>query len=360
MIKIVTIIGARPQFIKAATISRVIKNADDIVEIIIHTGQHYDNNMSHVFFEEMEIPTPNYNLGIGGGNHGHQTGSMLISIENVLVTEEPTLVIVYGDTNSTLAGALAATKLQIPVIHIEAGLRSFNRNMPEEINRVLTDHISEMLFTPTDAAIENLKNEGIYESKMYRVGDIMYDAALFYKEKAKINSEIIKTLNLENVDFILATVHRAENTDSKERLTSIMKGLDEISIKTKIILPIHPRTKQKIKEYKIKTKNITFIDPLGYIDMVMLEMSCKMIITDSGGIQKEAFFHGKPCITLRSETEWVELVESGCNFLWAEDISLVDLYNASKALNIDLSNNFYGSGNAAALIVDQLLEKYKV
>ncbi|MDH7446374.1 non-hydrolyzing UDP-N-acetylglucosamine 2-epimerase [Aquimarina sp. 2201CG14-23] len=358
MIKIVTIIGARPQFVKAATISRSIKKTKSILEVIVHTGQHYDENMSKVFFEEMSIPKPDYNLGIGGGKHGQQTGEMLINIEKVLLKEEPKIVLVYGDTNSTIAGALVASKLHIPVLHIEAGLRSFNRKMPEEINRVLTDHISEMLFISTDAALNNLKNEGISDSKIYRVGDVMYDAAIFYKEKAIKQSEIIETLGLINTTFILATVHRAENTDNKERLTLIMKELDKISTNNKVILPLHPRTNQKMKEYKIRTKNITFIDPLGYIDMVMLEMKCAMIITDSGGIQKEAFFHKKPCITLRSETEWTELVEAGCNFLWSDEDSLLELYDKVKSRELNFSNEYYGNGKAASLIIDQIVRAY--
>ncbi|WP_299434126.1 UDP-N-acetylglucosamine 2-epimerase (non-hydrolyzing) [uncultured Aquimarina sp.] len=359
MIKILTIIGARPQFIKAATISRVIKNTENILEIIVHTGQHYDDNMSKIFFEEMDIPKPHYNLGIGGGLHGQQTGEMLINIEKVLIDEKPTVIIVYGDTNSTIAGALAATKLHIPVVHIEAGLRSFNKKMPEEVNRIMTDHISDKLFTSTDAAIENLKNEGICDTKIHKVGDVMYDAALFYKEKAVHNSKIIEELNLTNNDFVLATVHRAENTDSKERLSRILHELDQISTKINVVLPLHPRTKQKIEEYKIITKNITFINPIGYIDMVMLERTCKMIITDSGGIQKEAFFHKKPCITLRSETEWVELVASGCNSLWTDEISLMDLYDKVIDTELNLSHNFYGDGNAASLIIDQIISTYK-
>ncbi|MBW1293909.1 UDP-N-acetylglucosamine 2-epimerase (non-hydrolyzing) [Aquimarina litoralis] len=356
--KIITIIGARPQFIKAATISRAIKDVENVHEIIVHTGQHYDDNMSAIFFEEMDIPKPHYNLGIGGGNHGEQTGEMLIGIEKVILDEKPSLVIVYGDTNSTIAGALASTKLHIPVVHVEAGLRSFNKKMPEEVNRILTDHISDTLFTPTNTAVENLKKEGIASDKIHQVGDVMYDASLFYKEKAESNSKIIEKLDLTGTDFILATVHRAENTDDRKRLCRILSELDELAKKINIVLPLHPRTKQKKEEFKIRTKNITFIDPIGYIDMVMLEKTCKMIITDSGGIQKEAFFHQKPCITLRPETEWIELVESGCNFLWTEELNLMDLYDELVIKKLNLSHNFYGKGNAAKLIIDQIIKTY--
>ncbi|GAA0714346.1 UDP-N-acetylglucosamine 2-epimerase (non-hydrolyzing) [Aquimarina litoralis] len=359
VIKIITIIGARPQFIKAATVSRVIKNFKDVFEIIVHTGQHYDDNMSAVFFEEMDIPKPHYNLEIGSGNHGKQTGDMLIEIEKVILEEKPSLVMVYGDTNSTIAGALAATKLHIPVVHIEAGLRSFNKKMPEEINRILTDHVSDILFTPTNTAVENLEKEGISGDKVYKVGDVMYDAALFYTEKAKSNSKIIERLSLRDTDFVLATVHRAENTDNKIRLSRIFNELDELATKIKVVLPLHPRTKQKKEEFKIVTKNVTFIDPIGYIDMVMLQRACKMIITDSGGIQKEAFFHKKPCITLRSETEWIELVQSECNFLWTEEFNLINLYDKLIGKKLNLSHDFYGDGDAASLIIDRIVKNYQ-
>ncbi len=307
--KIVSIVGARPQFVKAAVLSRELRK--DHTEILVHTGQHYDSNMSDVFFQEMEIPSPDYNLNIGSGNHGEQTGAMLKGIEEVLLKEKPDWCLVYGDTNSTLAGALAAVKLHIKVAHVEAGLRSFNRRMPEEINRVLTDHISDLLLCPTQTAVDNLKNEGI-TTGVHLVGDVMYEALMWAVEKAKTHSTILTDLNLTPKNYLLATVHRAENTDDPERLGNILSAFNQIQ--ETLIWPVHPRTRKKLEEMHWQPgDHIKLIDPVGYLDMAQLEENARMIITDSGGIQKEAFWLQVPCITLRDETEWVETVKAGWN-----------------------------------------------
>jgi len=314
--KTISIVGARPQFIKAAAVSRVLQKTQGVREVLVHTGQHYDANMSEVFFEELEIPRPDYNLGIGSATHGAQTGRMLEAIEEVLLREKPDWVLVYGDTNSTLAGALAAVKLHIPVAHIEAGLRSFNRRMPEEINRVLTDHASDILFAPTKAAVENLRREGISEEQIQLVGDVMYDAALYYGKKAECQSQSLNRLGLKPKEYILATIHRAENTDDPRRLRAIFEGLAEVDQEMKVVLPLHPRTRVVLVEvglYDKVARSVCLIEPVGYLDMVMLEKNARAIATDSGGVQKEAFFHRVPCLTLREETEWVELVDLGWN-----------------------------------------------
>ncbi len=312
MKKIVTILGARPQFVKAAVLSRIISKYKTIEEVIIHTGQHYDANMSAVFFEEMEIPKPKYNLDINGLSHGAMTGQMLQKIEEVLVEERPDLIVVYGDTNSTLAGALAAKKLTIKVVHIEAGLRSFNIKMPEEINRILTDRISDLLVCPTKTAIDNLEQEGFLTlpSKVVKCGDIMKDAVEFYGKISSQKSSIISKLNLKVNEFVLATIHRQENTDAIENLKSIFEGLEAISEQKEVVLPLHPRTKAILEKHKLKY-NLTVIEPIGYFDMLELLKNCNLVITDSGGLQKEAFFNNKHCIIAREETEWVELVSNG-------------------------------------------------
>jgi UDP-GlcNAc3NAcA epimerase len=319
--KFVSVVGARPQFIKASVLSRVIR--ENHIEILIHTGQHYDNNMSEIFFDELGIPSPEYNLGIGSGLHGMQTGAMLAKIEQVLLTELPDWVVVYGDTNSTLAGALAASKLHIPVAHVEAGLRSFNRLMPEEINRILTDHISDRLFCPSKTALENLTREGITDG-VHIVGDLMYHALLYAKENPRYRSEILKRLNLREKQYLLATVHRAENTDDLGRLRNIIEALS--SIAEPVILPVHPRTRQALHKLGFDTdvgqsimNNIKLIEPVGYLDMVHLESASRIILTDSGGVQKEAYWLRVPCITLRDETEWVETIENGWNCLVGAD-----------------------------------------
>lgn len=312
-----TVVGARPQFIKAAVVSRAIVKNQILDECLVHTGQHHDTNMSEIFFDALNIPLPKYNLGIAGGGHGAMTGRMLEQLEEVMVKEAPDMLLVYGDTNSTLAGALAAAKLHIPVAHVEAGLRSFNRAMPEEVNRVLTDHCSDILFTPTDMANDNLMNEGIPSKQVIQVGDVMYDCAVNFSGIAEEKSTIISENKLEKGIYILATVHRAENTDNPERLKAIFTALQSLSMEMQIILPLHPRTQGKLKEHGLEslTRGLILLPPIGYLDMVALERSAALIVTDSGGVQKEAFFHGVPCATLRDETEWPELLESGWNRL---------------------------------------------
>lgn len=352
-IKIITIIGARPQFIKASSLTREIKRYRDISEIIIHTGQHFDKNMSDVFFEEMEIPKPKYNLGISSSNHGDMTGRMIIEIEKILLLEKPELVIVYGDTNSTLAGALAARKLNITIAHIEAGLRSFNQLMPEEINRILTDRISDYLFCPSLKAITNLKNEGFesFPSKVTMVGDIMKDSALYYKK-------IIKKPNIEiENDFILATIHRAENTNDKNRFVSIIESFNELSKNFQLIVPLHPRSQRLLDNLNL-TINFDIVEPVGYLEMLWLIKNSKIVLTDSGGLQKEAYFFKKFCITLRDETEWIELVEAGYNKLvGANSIKIVDA--VYKYINTDVVNDeFYGDGRTSKYIIEQLLKTF--
>jgi UDP-GlcNAc3NAcA epimerase len=349
--KILTVLGARPQFIKAAAFSRAVQHYPNIQEVIVHTGQHYDQNMSDVFFEEMDIPKPKYMLQTGGKSHGAMTGQQLEKIEEILLNEQPDLVLVYGDTNSTLAGALAAIKLHIPIAHIEAGLRSFNRQMPEEINRILTDQVSDYLFVPSLGAKNNLLKEGIDESKIFVVGDIMYDVALYYKEKM-VKPSWFNALNLER--FILCTIHRAENTDNPLKLSNILKGL-ELSQRD-IILPLHPRTVSKIKQYGLSiSSNIRVVEPVGYLEMVWLEAHGEFIVTDSGGVQKEAYFNNKLCVTLREETEWVELVSNGYNALVGSNSDLI-----CSALNNAFQNdicvkNIYGNGDAAKKIINIVL-----
>lgn len=350
--KILTVLGARPQFIKAAAFSRVIAEYNEVEEIIVHTGQHYDQNMSDIFFEEMGIPVPKYKLQTGGKTHGAMTGQQLEKIEEILLKEKPDLVLVYGDTNSTLAGALSAVKLHIPIAHIEAGLRSFNRKMPEEINRILTDQVSDYLFVPSLGAKDNLLHEGVDESKIFIVGDIMYDVSLYYKEKM-VKPNWFDSLNLNN--FILCTIHRAENTDDDCKLLNIFKGLG-LSNKN-IILPLHPRTVNKIKEHNITIpNNIKIVEPVGYLEMVWLEVHSDLIVTDSGGVQKEAYFHGKYCITLREETEWVELVENGFNKLVGHDPKLI--VDAIKTMDSKKIENLgiYGNGKAAYKILNRVVK----
>ena len=387
--KILTVVGARPQFIKAAVVSRAImehnqflvdgflsldtdqqrqletKNQKLITELIVHTGQHFDTNMSDIFFDEMQIPRPDYNLAINGLGHGAMTGQMLEKIEEVLLNETPDWVLVYGDTNSTLAGALAAVKLHIPVAHVEAGLRSFNRKMPEEINRILTDQISNILFCPTKTAVQNLKNEGfdqqpstINHQLVLNVGDVMQDAALFYKDLAK-KPDFTKNQKLKTSDYVLCTLHRAENTDDPHRLRSIFAALDEIAEEKTIILPLHPRTRQKLEtiNYQPKTKNLLFIDPVGYLEMIWLLEHCSLVLTDSGGVQKEAFFFGKACVTMRDQTEWVELIDAGVNELVGADREkIVAAVSCNFGRKVDDSNCLYGGGKAAEKIVEYLVK----
>lgn len=359
-IKIATVIGARPQFIKAAVVSRAFKAMPQSVsEIIIHTGQHFDANMSDIFFEELDIPKPHFHLGVGGGSHGQNTGRMLEKIEEVLIKEKPDVLLVYGDTDSTLAGALAAVKLHIPVAHVEAGLRSFNRKMPEEINRVLTDHASELLFTPTDTAVKNLINEGIAADKIKQVGDVMYDAALYYGAQVDEANDILERLGLRSKKYALATLHRAENVDDEKRLRSILAGLENYP-KT-IVWPLHPRTKAKLTSFGIvMPANMQVIDPVGYLDMIMLEKHAVLIATDSGGVQKEAYFHKVPCITTRDETEWIELVMQGANIITGADTKKI-IAAVQQSANIDkavFDAPLYGEGNTGKQIVDTLVEYF--
>jgi UDP-GlcNAc3NAcA epimerase len=350
--KIITIIGARPQFVKAAIVSRELSRSKNIQEILVHTGQHFDKNMSDIFFEEMEIPSPHYNLNINNLSHGAMTGQMLVGIEKVFLTEKPDYVMVYGDTNSTIAGALAAKKLGIGVIHIEAGLRSFNMNMPEEINRVLTDRISDILFCPTDTAIDNLKHDGIVDGKIRVIknGDVMQDAAIYYAKKSSEKSTILTDLRLKDNEFVLATIHRQENTDFPERLRSIICALNHIAKEMLVVVPMHPRTRKIIERDNLSI-SFKMIDPIGYFDMIELLKFCRLVMTDSGGLQKEAYFFNKYCITLRDETEWVELIHNGFNILTgANEQKIFFAYQQfiSKLFNkhIDL----YGGGSASECI----------
>lgn len=357
--KIATIVGARPQFVKASVVSRCLSACLGVREIVIHTGQHYDPTMNAVFFEELDIPQPDYWLGVGSGSHGQQTGRMLEAIEQVLLQERPSLVIVYGDTNSTLAGALAAAKLHIPVAHVEAGLRSYNRRMPEEINRLLTDHLSTFLFAPTPTAMQNLLREGIESSHIHVVGDVMYDAALYYGERSQARSTILQQLSLAPGEYALATVHRAENTDCPQRLTVIMTALQRLAEQMPVVLPLHPRTRNALSQYGItlSVRGLRVIDAVGYLDMIQLERSACIILTDSGGVQKEAFFYRKPCVTLRDETEWVELVELGWNCI-APPVSVERILEAVGMMygKQGQEASLYGDGQAGQAIVRVLLD----
>lgn len=355
-IKIVTIIGARPQFIKAAVVSRAFQQFDVTAEEkIIHTGQHFDANMSDIFFEELDIPKPHFHLAVGGGTHGQNTGRMMEKIEAVLMAEKPSAVLVYGDTDSTLAGAVAAVKLHIPLAHVEAGLRSFNKKMPEEINRILTDHAADILFTPTATATAHALAEGIPNEKIQQVGDVMYDAALYYS--SKIKSDILERLSLQPKQFILTTLHRAENVDDKIRLQQIINGLSKSNMQ--VILPMHPRTKKRIQEFGlVLPSNILIIEPTGYLEMIMLEKNAALIATDSGGVQKEAYFHKTPCVTMRDETEWVELVECGANILTGADENKIEaaIKRSLSASPEIFKKPLYGNGDAGLLIAKALVQ----
>ena len=349
-LEVVTIVGARPQFIKAAPVSRVLRKAGHR-EFLVHTGQHYDFEMSGVFFNELAIPEPDVNLEVGSGLHGWQTGQMLTRIEKVLLARKVECVLVYGDTNSTLAGALAACKLHIPLAHIEAGLRSFNREMAEEHNRVLTDHVADLLFCPTKTAVTNLEREGVIEN-VHLVGDVMYDALLHNLKLAETHGQILKKLKLSPKNYGLATVHRAENTERPERLKSIFQALEMIAQDGLcVIVPLHPRTRDKLASLNLAFSNLQLIDPVSHLDMLRLEKHARVVLTDSGGMQKEAYWLGVPCVTLRDETEWVETVESGWNVLVGADaVRLIDV--VKKAQPGTTSQDHYGDGKAAGRIVD--------
>jgi len=355
--KVVTIVGARPQFIKAAMVSRAIVDHNrkginpPVVEEIIHTGQHYDENMSDIFFRQMQIPEPVVNLHAGTGMHGEMTGRMLAQIEKEIVNRKPDCVLVYGDTNSTVAGALAAAKLHVPVAHVEAGLRSFNKRMPEEINRILTDHVSSLLLCPTRTAVANLGHEGITRG-VHHVGDVMYDAALVFGEIARERSRILEILHLEAKQYCLATVHRPENTDNLAKLRNILTAFAEIPFP--VILPMHPRTRNKITELRLKKpksefSNPQYIDPVSFLDMVQLEKNARCILTDSGGVQKEAYFHGVPCITMRDETEWVETVEAGWNQVVGADAKKI--IAAIGRANAGITISEYGQGRSSEKVL---------
>lgn len=340
--KVVSVVGARPQFIKAAPVSRLLRR--EHVEVLVHTGQHYDENMSAVFFDELDIPTPDYHLGVGSGPHGAQTGAMLARIEEVLLAEKPDWVLVYGDTNSTLAGALAAAKLHVRVAHVEAGLRSFNRAMPEEINRVVADHVSDLLLCPSRTAVDNLAAEGITRG-VHLVGDVMADALAFAAERARGRSDVLKRLGLTERGYLLATVHRAENTDDPNRLRSILAAFDALG--ETVVFPAHPRTRKAVEALGYAPgASVRLLEPFGYLDMVRLEQSARMILTDSGGIQKEAYWLGVPCVTLRDETEWVETVQAGWNVLVGADTARIVEAVRSFALPAKRPP-LYGDGQAA-------------
>src|SRR5690554_948723 len=354
MKKIVTIIGARPQFIKASVVSKAIQKTDGLTEVLVHTGQHFDANMSDVFFDQLGIPRPDYQLNINSGSHGDMTGRMLIEIEKVLLQEKPDWVLVYGDTNSTLAGALSAAKLHIPVAHVEAGLRSFNMQMPEEINRILTDQISSVLFCPTDSAMANLEREGFNDKpiQVLQVGDVMQDSAEFFAQRATQPQGFAVTDG-----FILATLHRAENTDNPERLAAIVQALNHLHQQVApVVLPLHPRTRNVIAAQGL-TLDVHLIEPVGYLEMIWLLQRTGLVLTDSGGVQKEAFFFGKACVTMRDQTEWVELIEVGANELVGANFGkIVDSVARNLGRRVADSHQLYGGGQASARIVEELMK----
>jgi UDP-GlcNAc3NAcA epimerase len=379
MIKVITIIGARPQIIKAAAVSRAVKNhfSDKINEIIIHTGQHYDENMSQIFFEEMNIPRPDINLNVGSGSHGVQTAKMITGIEEILVNEKPHYLILYGDTNSTLAGAVAASKLHVPIVHIEAGLRSFNKKMPEEINRIMCDHASTLLFTPTQTGFSNLIKEGFSTHNkapftadnpgIFHCGDVMYDNSLFFEKQAKEKSTILKKLGLSENNFFLATVHRNDNTDQPHRLNALFEAFDIISRKSgkTVVLPLHPRTKKllpinlKPEVYTriISNHLIKLIPPVSFFDMITLESNCNMIFTDSGGVQKEAYFFKKPVVVMRSETEWKEIIDAGCGIVSNADTgNIVNAFNRFQNADNLFYPPIFGDGHASEFILKQIVD----
>jgi UDP-GlcNAc3NAcA epimerase len=339
--KILSIVGARPQFIKAAPLSRAIAFHENLIEVLVHTGQHFDQNMSKIFFEELGIRKPDHTLGIHGGSHGEMTGRMIVALERVMLEEKPDAVLIYGDTNSTLAGAIAAAKLYIPIAHVEAGLRSF-QPMPEEINRLMADRVSRWLFCPTDTAVTNLKREGIVTG-VHSVGDVMYDVTLTMRERARSRSTVIARLGLSPGQFQLATLHRAENTDTRDALERSLAYLQRASQEQRLVLPLHPRTRKSAASFGIDLSAITVIEPVGYLDMMVLLDGCTRVLTDSGGLQKEAYFFRKPCVTLRDATEWVETVEAGWNRLWNGPH-----YAPRREIEV------YGDGNAAKKIADIL------
>ena len=375
-IKILTIIGARPQIIKAAALSRAIRNkfSDKIEELILHTGQHYDANMSDVFIKELSIPEPDFNLNIGSGSHGQQTADMLTGIEAVLESEKPDALVVYGDTNSTLAGAIAASKLHVPLIHIEAGLRSFNKAMPEEVNRIMSDHVSTFLFSPTKTGVQNLKEEGFnldneppYSAdnpKVYHCGDVMFDNSRFFAELSDKHNQVFERLGLKQHEFALATVHRPSNTDNHENLMAIFRALMRISEETPVVLPLHPRTRSKLNglpndfQLELENSKLRMIDPASFLEMIALEKNAALVLTDSGGVQKEAYFFSKPCVILRDETEWTELVDEGAAILTGSDeAKILDAFNALKNKTLAFPPIF-GDAHAAEFICNTIVKHF--
>jgi UDP-GlcNAc3NAcA epimerase len=377
--RIVTIIGARPQIIKAAALSRAIKTKflDTLSEIIVHTGQHYDENMSQVFFDELNIPHPDYNLNVGSGSHGKQTALMIEKIEEILIKEKPDAIVLYGDTNSTLAGGIAASKIHVPVVHIEAGLRSFNKAMPEEVNRIMCDHVSTLLFSPTKTGYSNLVKEGFKENttapysadnpKIYHCGDVMYDNSLYFSSIADDKTNVINSNGLLTGNFILATIHRNNNTDEPKRLEALFSAMHKISIENnvQILIPLHPRTDKLLKQnlsealYKSISTNslIKIIPPVSFLEMISLEKNAKLVMTDSGGVQKEAFFFKKPCIILRSETEWIELVQCGSAIIAdADEDKIINAYNHFEKANDLVFPNVFGDGHASEFICENIIK----
>lgn len=366
--KIVTVIGARPQIIKAAALSRAIRQhfSKEMQEVIVHTGQHYDNNMSQVFFDELDIPQPQYNIGVGSDSHGVQTAKMIEGIEKILLKEKPDCIVLYGDTNSTLAGAIAASKIHVPIVHIEAGLRSFNKSMPEEINRICCDHCSTLLFSPTATGYRNLVNEGI-TSGIYHCGDVMYDNSKYFANIADKKSQILEKEQLRCIDYILCTIHRDNNTDQPERLNAIFKALLKISESKMVVLPLHPRTskllsinlEQTLFNTITNNANIKLLPPASFFDMIVLERHAQMVVTDSGGVQKEAFFFQKPCLILRSETEWKEIVECGAAAITdANEDKIIESYNSFVENPPHNYPKIFGDGKAAEFICKEMLENF--
>ena len=360
-LKILTVIGARPQFVKSSTVSRVLnsKKFDDIEEVVVHTGQHYDDNMSGLFFRELGIPTPLYNLNVGSGSHAQQTGLIMTKLESVVEVESPDLILVYGDTNSTLAGALVAAKKPCKLAHVEAGLRSFRKGMPEEVNRVVTDSISDILFCPTATAINNLVLEGRGDNALL-VGDVMYDSYVYYSNKMN-SDEVLSGFGLQHDNYLLATIHRAENTDNPKYLYNIFSSLQSISTDMRIVLPLHPRTKKMVEKLAISLNGISIIDPVSYQTMISLLNGASLVITDSGGLQKEAYFARVPCVTIRDETEWVETLENGWNRLVSPNNKDNIVASLKSTLHMDIANSpyleNYGTGDAAQQIIDSILER---
>lgn len=381
MVKLLTIIGARPQIIKASALSRAIRQhfANQFTEVLVHTGQHYDDNMSTVFFEELAIPQPQYNLRVGSGSHGRQTASMIAGIEEILETEKPDYVVIYGDTNSTLAGAVAASKLHVPIVHIEAGLRSFNKQMPEEINRIMADHVSTYLFTPTQAGVDNLRKEGILTTNqppftmdnpgVFRVGDVMYDNSLYFGAVAAGRTDILERQQLRENEYVLVTLHRNANTDDATRLNAIFGALLTIATDyaVKLVMPLHPRTAKQMQRLLTAdlyaaiqaSSNLLLLPPISFLEMTTLEQHTKLVVTDSGGVQKEAYFFGKPCLILRAQTEWVEIVEQGLAILCdADPAQIIDAYTYFDTRPAGSVVPIYGDGNAAHQLLNVIRQHH--